>query len=210
MKNCMCFAIVLFALLCSVAVAKDKKKIVLPEDILKARTVLVAVDPDAGIDANDPNANSKARDTVERALMDWGRFTPLMDAETADLIIIVRKGNCDAARPTIGGVPANGRPVVLQPTDSGVRVGGRRGNPNDAGDPTNTQASDPHSRVEIGAGDDTFAVYRGTNNPNSDPLASPPVWRFVGKDALKSPKVPAVQAFREVIAEAEKQRDSKP
>ena len=32
-----------------VAAGKDKKKAVLPEDVLEARTVLVVIDPDAGV-----------------------------------------------------------------------------------------------------------------------------------------------------------------
>ena len=57
------FRIIAFSLLltCPIAIsAKDKKKILLPTDILEARTVLVVVDPDAGIAITAPNANRKA------------------------------------------------------------------------------------------------------------------------------------------------------
>ncbi len=48
-------------ILCSaLAPAKDKKKTILPVDVLRARTVLVVVDPTAGVDARDPNANRAA------------------------------------------------------------------------------------------------------------------------------------------------------
>jgi hypothetical protein len=62
-------------LCCALAPAKDKKKAILPVDVLRARTVLVIVDPTAGMDAADPNANRLARVDVEQALTKWGRFT---------------------------------------------------------------------------------------------------------------------------------------
>ena len=46
--------------------AKDKKKIVLPDYVLKARTVLVVVDPDAGISIENPNANRIAQETSKK------------------------------------------------------------------------------------------------------------------------------------------------
>ncbi len=92
--------------------AKDKKKAPLPEDVLKAHTVLVIVDPSAGVDVQDPNANRLARTDVEQALMKWGRLMPVKDGFTADLIIMVRKGNGKMVQPTIGGTPVNGTPPV--------------------------------------------------------------------------------------------------
>jgi hypothetical protein len=51
--------------------------------------------------------------------------------------------------------------------------------------------------------DDMFVVYHGSEgNPMDGPLA----WRYVGKDALKAPSVPAVAEFRKAIEEAEKQQ----
>jgi hypothetical protein len=47
-----------------------------------------------------------------------------------------------------------------------------------------------------------FVVYRGGQ---ADPLDKAPVWRYIAKDALHSPDVPAVDQFRKVIEEAEKQ-----
>ena len=85
--------------------------------------MLVVVDPDAGIVAEAPIANPTARDDVEKALMRWGRFTLVQNGTDADLIITVRKGNGKIAQQTIGGVPINNRPVILQPTDSGGRIG---------------------------------------------------------------------------------------
>jgi hypothetical protein len=71
---------------CLVATAKDKKKALLPADVLRAHTVLVLVDPSAGTDVQNPNANRTAQEDVEKALMEWGRFSLALDARTADLI----------------------------------------------------------------------------------------------------------------------------
>jgi hypothetical protein len=60
-------------ILCS-ALASAKKKAILPADVLRARTVLVIVDPTAGVDVSDPNANRAARADVEKALDQWGRL----------------------------------------------------------------------------------------------------------------------------------------
>jgi hypothetical protein len=203
-------------ILCS-ALASAKKKAILPADVLRARTVLVIVDPTAGVDARDPNANRAAREDVEKALEQWGRFTLVQEASTADLIITVRKGNGKFIQPTIGGTPINGTPPVSgsttnTPTQSttraGVRWGG--GNPND---PSNagTQPSTPAPQIEAGSPQDMFVVYRGSNgSPYWSPLDAPPVWRHSGKDALASPSVPAVELFRKLIAESEKQLAAHP
>jgi hypothetical protein len=52
-----------------------------------------------------------------------------------------------------------------------------------------------------------MAVYRGNTDHALD---SPAVWRYSAKDALESPSVPAVDVFRKLIAEAEKQQANKP
>lgn len=201
-------AVACFLLLmcCVVAAAKDKKKVLLPADILQARTVLVVIDPEAGVAVDAPNANRTAREDVEQALMKWGRFSMAIDVAHADLVIMIRKGNGRIAQPTIGGIPNNDRPVIFQPTDSGGRVGGTRGTPPPlAGDPSNSQVPNPGPQVEVGQADDLFAVYRGTR---ADPLDFPSVWRYSSKDALQSPGVPAVDVFRKVLKEAEKQLQS--
>jgi len=192
---------------CLVAAGKDKKKSLLPTDILEARTVLVVVDPDAGVAIEAPNSNRTAQEDVEKALMNWGRFTLATDVSTADLIISVRRGNGKVVQPTIGGVPVNNRPVIFEPTDSGVGIGGHRGNPPQAGDPTTAQPQSPHPQVEVAQAQDMFVVYRGKRD---NALDSPAVWRYSAKDALSSPGVPAVDAFRKLIAEAEKQQAARP
>jgi hypothetical protein len=191
---------------CLVAAAKDKKKFILPADVLDAKTVAVVIDPNAGMVVDAPNANPAAQQDVENALMGWGRFTLVNDVSTADLIISVRKGDGRAVQPTIGGGSTNNRPVVFDPSDSGIGIGGHRGAPQ-AGDPTSSQPQNPRPEVEAGSAQDMFAVYRGKRD---HPLDAPAVWRYSTKDALSSPGVPAVDAFRKLIAEAEKQQAAKP
>ena len=187
---------------CLIAAGKDKKKVPLPVDILQAHTAWVIIDPQAGVDVKDPNANNMARADVEHALAKWGRIMPVTDSSTADLIIIIRKGNGKLVQPTIAGTPINAPPpVIAQRTDSGINASGRTGPPLDT--------SDPRPQMEVGSTQDTFVVYRGNpayNNTANDenPLDSPPVWRYTAKDALASPGVPAVDQFRKVIAESEK------
>jgi hypothetical protein len=209
------FLAVAAIILCS-GLASAKKKAVLPADVLHARTVLVIVDPTAGVDIRDPNANRAARVDVEKALDQWGRFTLVQEGITADLVITVRKGNGKFIQPTIGGTPINGTPPVSggttsSPTQSTTRAGVRwgAGNPND---PSNagTQPSTPAPQIEAGSPQDMFVVYRGSTDPNRSPLDAPSVWRYSGKDALASPSVPAVELFRKQIAESEKQLASHP
>src|ERR1700678_3504839 len=185
-------------ILCSaLAPAKDKKKAILPADVLRARTVLVIVDPTAGVDARDPNANRAAREDVEKALDQWGRFTLVQEGLTADLVVMVRKGNGKLIQPTIGGTPINGTPPVSGGTTStptqvttrgAVRWG--PGSPNDPSSAGN-QPSTPEPQIEAGSPQDMFVVYRGSMDPNWSPSLAPPVGAILGKDALLSPSVPA-------------------
>lgn len=195
------------AMCCLVAAAKDKKKILLPADVLEARTVLVVIDPDAGVSPDSPNANRAALESVEKALMKWGRFELATDLSTADLVITVRRGSGKIAQPTIGGIPNNNRPIIFQPTDTGGRAGGSRGTPPMGNDPTAPRRSNPNPQVEVGPQDDTFVVFRGKRN---DALDAPAVWRYSAKGALDSPAVPAVDVFRKLILETEKQLNSNP
>jgi hypothetical protein len=186
----------------SVALAKDKK-VVMPAYVLTAHTVAVVIDPDAGISLSDPRANQTAREDVEKALMKWGRLEPVLSQAGADLIIVVRKGHSRLAEPTIGDPRINNRGGVAQPTDDGGRIGAQHGPPpplNQGGmGPDNTG---PHPQVEVGPQEDSFVVYEGDV---ATPLDGPPGWRYMRKDALHSPDVPAVEEFRKAIVAAEKQ-----
>ena len=75
----------LTSLLCPLSFAKEKS--VLPADVLRAETVLVVIESDAGEPLTDPSANSNSREDVERAITKWGRFKLVIDSQTADLII---------------------------------------------------------------------------------------------------------------------------
>jgi hypothetical protein len=184
---------------------RNKKKI-LPAFVLEARTVLVVVDPDAGISPLNPNENRVAQEDVEKAFTSWGRFSPVMDAQTADLVISVRRSHGRAVNPTIGGVP-NNCPVILQPNDSEIRVGGQQGTSTPVTDPSaEPPPTGPHPQTEVGPSDDTFAVYRGHVEY---PLDTPPIWRYVAKDALSSPSVPAVTQFRKAIEQSDKELSQK-
>jgi hypothetical protein len=121
-------------------------------------------------------------------------------------VITVRKGSGRRVQPTIGGEPTNDRPVIVQQTDSGIRIGAQQGRPPDArqGAPQDTK---PHAQMEAGPPDDIFVVYAGSQGLYPD---GPPVWHYTAKDALRSPDVPAVAEFRKIIEAAEKQQKSKP
>lgn len=193
-------------LVASVAIAGDKKIVLLPEYVLKARTVLVIIDPDAGISMTAPQENKTAQDDVEKALMKWGRFSPVLAGMPADLVITVRKGSGKLVQPTIGGEPTNDRPVIVQQTDNAIHIGGQVGRPPDPqqGIP---QDKKPHKQMEAAPPDDMFVVYEGSQGLHPD---GPPVWHYYGKNALRSPDVPAVAEFRKLIEAALKQQKTKP
>ena len=202
------FLLSLLVLLTTQGVAKDKNKSTLPEYVLRAQTVRVVIDPDAGEPLDHPNANAMARDNVEKAIMEWGRLKPVLDGQESDLIVVVRTGNGRTVQPTIRGGPIDQRAGVGQSTDSSIRIGGQHGQPppltDPSTDPQPTQA--PHVSNEVGFSEDSLAVYRGGV---VDPLDSSPVWRYLAKDCLRAPKVAAVEEFRKAIAQAEKPQPSK-
>jgi hypothetical protein len=85
-------AMALVVILLGMASANKKEKVVLPDYVCKAKTVLVVILPDAGEPTDDPFANRRAQEEVEKAFMKWGRFQLTLDAELADLVVGVRKG----------------------------------------------------------------------------------------------------------------------
>jgi hypothetical protein len=188
---------------CLTALPKDRKKGVLPVDILQAHTVWVMVDPNVGADVVAPNADNQARADVESALAKWGRLTPVADPHMADLIIVVSKGSGKLVHPTFGGTPVNlPPPMIGQRTDNGTNAAGRQG-----GDrpPFGSPGQRPEPQMEAGQPDDSFLVYR--NDPDhiyTSSLDSPPVWRYSAKGALAPPGVPAVERFHDAINQSEK------
>jgi len=205
-------------LLGGTALAKGKEKI-LPPYILQARTVAVIVDPSAGIDPEDPRANQVAQKDVETALMNWGRFTPVMGPEGADLIVVVRKGHGRLADATISDPRQNNRAGVINPTDNGIGVGAQRGpQPGLGGDSgvrypqgqypggqstpgQSPQSATPTPQLEVGGLDDSFTVFDGKV---AKPLNGAPGWRYMAPDGLRSHSVPAVEEFKKAVAAGEK------
>jgi hypothetical protein len=182
--------------------ANEKKKPALPATILNAQTVAVMIDPDAGISADAPLANKTAQDDVEKAFANWGRFRPVMSGMSPDLIVVIRKGSGKILQPTVHGVGSpNDQPVVIQPNDNGIRLGGQKGKP--AGtEQTDPGMSKPSPGVDAGGTEDSFAVF---DAHITDPTSNAPLWRYVAKNALHSHDVPAVDQFRKLVEEAEKQ-----
>src|SRR2546421_4844874 len=188
------------------AIADDKKKILLPAYVLRARTVLVLIDPDAGTSMTSPLANKTAQEDVEKALMKWGRLAPVLEGQDADLVITVRKGSEKIVQPTIGGEPTNDRPIIVQQTDNSIRIGAQQGHP--VGAPQTTpQDTKPHAQMEAVPPEDVFLVYDGSRGPRPD---GTPVWHYMAKNGLRSPGVPAVAEFRKIIEAAEKEQKGKP
>jgi hypothetical protein len=186
------------------------KKVLLPPDVLQAHTVLVLISPDAGVSMTDPSGNRFALQDVEKALLHWGRLTPIMEgsgSDTPDLVITIRKGSGKTVTPPVGGIPSNKRPVILEGDDDLIRIGVKRGPAPVTTDPTVQQDTGPSARTEVGPSEDLFEVYRGGVGYS---LEGAPIWRCMAKGALRSPNVPAVEEFRKAFEEAEKQQKTKP
>src|SRR5215472_17882440 len=84
-------AVSLVAIWAGIASAKKKEKAYLPDFVLKAKTVLVVIMPDAGEPIDDPPANRKAQEEVEKAFLKWGRYRLALDKYTGDLVIVLEK-----------------------------------------------------------------------------------------------------------------------
>lgn len=193
------------------AVAKDKKKKnTLPESILQARTAAVVIDPDAGEPLDQPNANALARENVEKALVEWGRFDLILPEQNPDLIFVVRAGTGKTMSPTVRGGPIDQRPAYGQTTDGTVRVGAQQGHEPPLNDPSlSPPNTGPHMTNEVGPAEDMLAVYRG-GEMDQYPLDSTPIWRRIAKDCLQEPSVAAVAELRKEIADAEKPQTTQP
>jgi hypothetical protein len=182
-------------LLATMGFAKDKKKAILPTSVLRAQTVAVIIDPTAGFTIDDPRANEVARQDVESALLSWGRYNPILQTNDADLIVVVRKGNGRMVNDTIHDPRQNNRPGSVIAADNGVSLNGQHSTP------SNQPSPEPTPQMDIGQTEDSFLVYEGGGDR---PLDRAPVWRYTAKDGLLSPGVPAVDAFRKAVADAEK------
>jgi hypothetical protein len=190
----------LFALglLVTFGFAKDKTKNILPAYVLQAKTVAVIIDPNASISIDDPRANQAAQKDVEAAFLKWGRFEPVSEPKAADLIVVVRRGTGRLMDETnLDSRPNNG----INPDNRGS-IGSPRGSqptlPSEPGLGPSQQT--PHSQTEIGEAEDSFAVFKGGENP----LYATPVWTNAARDSLNPQTVPAVAAFRRAVAAADK------
>lgn len=194
----------LAVLVSALGLAKGKDKNILPPYVLRARTVSVVIDPGAGIDPEDPNANQIARRDVESALLRWGRFEPVLVGQPADLIVVIHRSHQRPVSETMPDPRQNDRIGGVNQTDDATQIGGRQGNPNpqtQGPQATRFPESRTSPQLEIGGQDDSFAVYDGSA---SKPLDTPAAWRYTAPDALRSRTVPAVDQFRKAIAAAEK------
>jgi hypothetical protein len=209
-KMPVCMRVLLtFALVATpLAIAGPKKKDPLPAYVLKAHTAVVIVDPSAGTSLNSPLANKKAQEDVEQALMKWGRLSLVLDPQSADLVIVIRKGSGKLVEPTIGGLPTNDRPVIVQQTDRNIRIGGQQGRAPGSPQQPSPQDTSASPQMEVAPPDDMFSVYEGRSEGAID--QRPIAWRLVAKNALHSPDVPAVVEFRKAVESAEKEKKSKP
>lgn len=216
MKRCVSTLVTVSLLMTAPVLAKGKGDKTLPAYILAARTVAVVVDPLAGIDPEDPRANQVAQKDVETALLNWGRFQPVIGTTDADLIIVIRRGRGRLVDATISDPRQNNRAGVINPTDDGIAVGGQRGTQPPLGGTDNSGQRYPpgqnqpgqsplpqgaHPEVEVGGADDSFAVFDGKV---AKPLNSPPGWRYVAEDGLRPHSVPAVDEFKKAVAAADK------
>jgi hypothetical protein len=190
---------------CPLALAKNKKKQVLPDYVLRAERVYVVIAADAGEPVTNPTANRTAQEDVEKALLRWGRFTLVMESSTADLVIAVRKGMGSGM--VIRNAPQDKRPVIYQPNPSDAGIGGRMGRTGDVTDQTGNEDRGPRLSNQFGSSEDSFEVYMGGGEY---PLDAPSVWRYTAKNALSGPQVPAVEQFKKVFEEAQKQSQQKP
>lgn len=192
-------ALFVMSLLVAFGFAKDKAKNTLPAYVLQAHTVAVIIDPKAGISIDDPRANQAAQKDVEAAFLKWGRFEPVSEPKDADLLVVVRKGNSRLMDETLPDPRQNNG---INPSNRGGSVGPPRGSqPDFPGEPgLGPSQQGPHSPTEMEYAEDSFAVFKGGENP----LYATPVWTYSARDGLSSQAAPAVAAFKRAVAAADK------
>jgi len=184
--------------------AKDKTKSTLPAYVLRAQTVVVMIDPEAGVSVQDPRANEVAQHDVEAALLKWGKYETRLTSQGVDLIIVVRKGHGKMVDATVSDPRQNNRIGGIGAADTSASIGAQHGP--GAGTPGQADAGGM-PRMEVGGTDDSFLVFEGGGD---NPLDNVPAWRYTSKDALSSPGVPAVAEFKKAVEAAEKAAQKNP
>jgi hypothetical protein len=191
MTRRLCSLLALILLLTTSALTKQKKPRI-SDYILHAETVIVAIEPDTGEPLDNPNANKQARENVERALTQWGRFRIIPDGQQSDLVVGIRIGNDKLVRPTIKA-------------DDNIRIGqiGQRSQgPPLGGEPRpDPDSRNPRITNEVGPTADSFSVYRGGR---ANGFSSSALWHYTAKECLRAPEIKAVEEFRKAVADAEK------
>ena len=165
-------------LLFFVALSAAAKRSELPAELLKAKSVVVAVYPETGDTVassfNRPPIGEDLRviREVENAIKTWGRWKVVSTRNEADLIIAVRKGRIGTVGVEFPGNTEGGRNEV------------------------NVSASS-------GPAEDIIAVYPTGSvvdtGSRRHPLDAPPLWRYVHSNALDAPFVPGIQQLRKEI-----------
>jgi hypothetical protein len=181
-------------LLATLSFAKDKNKTTLPPYVLQAKTIAVIIDPNTQFSLDDPHANAMAQRDVEAALLKWGKFEPVSDAQSADLVVVVRRGNGRQMDDTSPDARQNNGSVFGQGNGGGI--GGHGAQPGLPGD----GQQNPGSPGGFGYTQDFFAVFKAGDNPRS----AAPLWKYFGQEGLNPAGVPAVTAFRKAVETAEK------
>jgi hypothetical protein len=177
-------------------------------DIVDARTIAVIAYPSSAV--QDSQENQRARLEVQTAMLNWGKYQ-IESEESADLIMVVRRGHTETA--TVGGTAIP--PVLVDPTGSGVNIGIHRGqSPPLSRTGSAGAGSQPRTGSEVSSGEDLLEVYLGrkplsgdaSRDPTEYPLDEPPAWFYAATDALKSPKIEAVAQFKKAVEAAEKKK----
>ena len=186
------FTLLALILLLTCPALPKQKKPRIPDYVLHAETVIVAIEPDTGEPLDNPKANEQVRQNVERALTQWGRFRVVPDGQQSDLVVGLRIGNDKPVSPTMKGGPF----------DDNIRIGQRSQGPPLGGEPRpDTDGRGPHITNEVGPTPDSFSVYRGSV---ANAFGSSALWHYTAKDCLRAPEIKAVEEFRKAITDAEK------
>ena len=173
-----------------VPLAYGKKKDVLPDEVLHAKTIMIMILPTPGTPMDEADIKT-TREGVSNAFNKWGRFS-VADAGTSDLLIVCRKGHVEAPTPNLPPPekihPNTGR-AMPDPGTPGMRG------------PSELERQRTVDRLL--AEDDVLEVYSGGADHS---VERTPLWRYKGRGALQGSKPAAVEKFRKAIEESEKQR----